>query len=639
MIWLAASLLALGVGPLLFTTLGHRRGVVPFLDGFVVLAVPGLIFLHFIPEAIEHRSILPVLALIVGFWAPMAAERFLRDPRGRTDQLALLLGVTGMAVHGMLDGAALPSVAMGGGDAPLGLAVILHRIPVGLAIWWMARSIFSRGTAVGALAALGAVTVLGYLGGAELSALVGSEAVEIYQAFVGGSLVHVIFHRSAELAPPTAPRTPSRYAEGGGALLGLMILATVAVTEAGGGHHGAIEFLERLWVLSATSAPALLIAYIFAGLLFAYLPAGSIRWMSRGGSLSAAARGMAVGLPLPVCSCGVVPLYQTLVKRGAAPAAAMAFLVATPELGLDAIFLSVPLLGGQMTVLRVGAAAIAALAVGWWVGGRLKRISETDQAEATTARDAHAEVGCGEGCGCTAKTRVATRDENDPLGGPEEGRFGAALRTGLVQVVDETAPWIIVGLGIAALAAPLLAGGWLAELPPVVDVLLFAIIGFPTYVCAASATPMVAALLASGLSPGAGIAFLITGPATNATTLGVISGLHGRRAALQFAGTLVALSVGLGLLVNFTIGSVPVPSLEQLTEEAPGVLHQISLALLVLLFLASVLRRGIRRFAGEVSRGLGHSHSHSHEHGHHGHDQGHSHDDDGHAPTDDAHRH
>ena len=301
--------------------------------------------------------------------------------------------------------------------------------------------------------------------------------------------------------------------------------------------------------------------------------------MERGGGASQAARGMAIGLPFPICSCGVVPLYRSLIQRGAPPAAAMAFLVATPELGLDAVLLSIPLLGPQVTVLRLVTAALVALLVGWWVGGRIRKAEPAEE-------------------------------RPDPGGElPGTGRrLVAALRTGTGEVVDHTAPWIVLGLAVAALVTPFLESGWLGGLPPVADVLIFALLGFPTYVCAASATPLVAAFLATGLSPGAGIAFLITGPATNISTLGLISGLHGRRAAIAFAAVMVTLAVSAGIAVNAAFGTLSVPSLAALTVEAPGVLQQAGLVLLAGLFLRSVVRRGPRAFVGELREGLGWAH-------------------------------
>jgi uncharacterized membrane protein YraQ (UPF0718 family) len=364
----------------------------------------------------------------------------------------------------------------------------------------------------------------------------------------------------------------------------LLLVAVLPDLEAG---EGPVPFLERLYVLSAESAPALLLAYLFAGLLSAFLPSASIRWLGNGGSLGQAGRGMLVGLPFPICSCGVVPLYRTLVSKGAPPAAAMAFLVATPELGLDAVLLSIPLLGPDVTVLRLVTAGAAALLVGWWVGGRLEaQPLAHEQGEAPQSR------------------------------GDMRARLRSALSTGTGEIVDHTAPWILLGLAVAALVAPWIEGGWLAELPSPVAVILFAALGFPTYVCAASATPLVAALLAAGLSPGAGIAFLITGPATNLSTLGILSSLHGKRAAAAFAATLVAFAVAAGLTIDLVFTSLDVPTLAELIEETPSTLQVICLLGLLLLFGASVARRGVRRFAAEIAEGLGWKHDHDHDHAH-----------------------
>lgn len=577
--YLLASLLALLLGPVVFFLFRDREGPFRFLDGFVMLAVPGLVFLHVVPESIAARNPWLAVALVAGLLAPGTLERLTRDVAHRTDQLALVLGISGLGLHAILEGAAVSGLA-GAGDLGLALAIVIHRIPVGLAVWWLVRDVYGEGSALAAVLSVVVLTLLGYAGGAPLTGFVGGEGVELYTAFVSGTLVHVAFHQIGHHGKSSPGRLGSGL-EGTGAIVALGLFVVLGSLESAGGHAAsAVAMMDRFLVLAAESAPALLLAYAMAGLLQAFLPAASIEWMSRGGSLGSAARGMGVGLPFPICSCGVVPLYETLVRKGAPASAAMAFLVATPELGLDAVMLSIPLLGGEFTVVRVVVAAVAALLVGWIVGGRLK-------------------------------TRAAL-PVADPL--PEErGTLGERLargaRSGFGEVVDHTAPWIVVGLVIAAVAAPLLEGGWLTRIPAGLDVVLFAVLGFPTYVCASSATPLVATLVATGLSPGAAIAFLITGPATNATTFGVVAGLHGRRAAVEFAGFLVAISVGAGLLINAVFGSFSGPTLEALVEEAPGPLQSVSLALLGLLVLASILRRGIRRFIGELRLDLGGSHA------------------------------
>ncbi|MDE2974315.1 MAG: permease [Gemmatimonadota bacterium] len=570
MSYLAAAVLALAAGPLLDAGAARRR-LAPVLDGMVMAAVPGLVFLEFVPSAVGEGRWGVLVALLLGFALPVAAERTTRRAGEGAHRWALLAGLSGFVIHSGLDGAALATLPPGA-PASLPLAAVLHRIPVGVAAWWLVTKEIDRRAGVAALTVLALATFGGYVfGTAVVAAAPGSGALALYQAAVGGSLAHVAMHQHGP-----APAPLDRRREGWGAILAVALLLAVFVAGTDTGSHGAGSFLSRLYVLAAESAPALLLAYLCAGLLSAFLPQRSVRWMERGGGLSQAARGMAIGLPFPVCSCGVVPLYRSLIRRGAPPAAAMAFLVATPELGLDAVLLSIPLLGPQVTMLRLAAAALVALLVGWWVGGRLKAARRADEPSRAAA------------------------------GGPGAvRRLRGALRTCTGEVVDHTAPWILLGLGVAALVTPFLESGWLGGLPPVAGVLLFALLGFPTYVCAASATPLVAAFLATGLSPGAGIAFLITGPATNISTLGLVSSLHGRRAAAAFAAVMVTFAVAAGVAINAAFGVLPVPSLEALTEEPPSPLQRLSLVLLAGLFLRSVARRGLRAFAGEMREGLG----------------------------------
>ena len=306
----------------------------------------------------------------------------------------------------------------------------------------------------------------------------------------------------------------------------------------------------------------------------AFFPRSSIAWLRRGGTWGQALRGMAVGLPFPICSCGVVPLYRSLVRKGAPPAAGLAFLVATPELGLDAVLLSIPLLGGEMTLARVIGAALVALLVGGIVGRfSAKAAAEQPDTEA-----------------------VAT-----------SGGFWERLRGGMKdsfgEGMDHTAPWIILGLVIAALAGPFLSELSLDAVPAVWEVPLFALVGLPMYVCASGATPLVAVLLLHGVSPGAALAFLLTGPATNVTTFGVLSQLHGRRLALAFSLVMMALSIAAGFVTNLCLSSGGAVAGSEHSHESAGWLGWGCLIVLALAYTASLLRRGPRRFVGEI---LGH---------------------------------
>ncbi|MCA8953673.1 MAG: permease, partial [Planctomycetes bacterium] len=300
-----------------------------------------------------------------------------------------------------------------------------------------------------------------------------------------------------------------------------------------------------------------------------------------------------------------VPIYRELVRQGTSVAAALAFLVATPELELASVTLTWQLMGGEVALLRVGMAAVLALGVGvlvsWLVKGR---------AEPAAAGAAHA------------------------LPASVQGSLGQRLRTalsfGFGPAVDSTATWILAGLLLSALLMPYVDREWIAALPVGVDVPVAALLGLPIYVCATGSTPLAAMLLFQGMSPGAVLAFLLTGPATNVTTFGVLARLHGARMAALFALSMWIGAVGLGYLVNWL---VPAPAVPALIGE--GHEHStwgwLALAALGVVFLLSLLRQGVRPFLErlfESPGNLGHEHDHDHGHGHDhgdGHDHGSSH--------------
>jgi hypothetical protein len=206
-------------------------------------------------------------------------------------------------------------------------------------------------------------------------------------------------------------------------------------------------------------------------------------------------------------------------------------------------------------------------------------------------------------------------------------RLRQGMRHGLVELVDHVGPWLLAGLAIAALVEPLLSADWLKELPWGADVVIFTILGMPAYVCASGATPLAAVLIAGGVSPGAAIAFLLSGPGTNVTTFGVLSKLHGRAIAVAFGATMLILGVGTGIAINLLVerGKLVVPAI---TEHSATPLQIVSLVFLSMIFAASILRQGPRGFVGQVlspyETGAGDGHDHGHEHEH---DHGHKHDD------------
>lgn len=595
---LMASLAALVVGPLLYPIFQTRRYLYRLLDGFIVIVIGGIVLFEVLPGVLAHHMIAGLILLFLGMMGPTILEKLFHNVAGQVHRAAVVIGIIGLIGHAFVDGIVLSELPLVGesGQGLLGIGVILHRLPVGFTIWWLLRPKYSQTTAYAVLGLMMLGTLGGYSVGFEAEHLASGTAALLFQAFAAGTILHVVIHRPHEPELPLGPAPAgwlSRWAEGIGNLIGLVVLLAIIMLhpehDDGHGHGGLEETWELFWGLALESAPALLLAYFVGGLVSTLMPSASIRWMQRGSSVSRSVKGVVVGLPLPICTCGVLPLYQSLIKRGAPPTAAMAFLIATPELGLDALLISIPLLGGDMTVVRLVAAGVIALSVGWVVGRWAERIGKVR----TEAQE-------------FATHQKATLRE----------RFTRGLKEGFGGLVDDTAPWILFGLAIAALAQPVLDQEWLQSLSPSVEVILFALLGLPIYVCASGATPIVAVMLISGISPGAALAFLLTGPATNVSTYGILSQVHDRRTALFFGIMTAGMAVLLGYSVNLLAPQLTLLTAADLELDESGIFQQICLVVLFLVFMASLLRRGARAFVGEVLSSFKPAHHHDHDHEH-----------------------
>jgi hypothetical protein len=604
---LFASMAGLGSGPLVARSAKARPQMLAFIDGFVLITIGGLVLLDVVPHALVHRDWWAGLFMLAGFSLPTLAERLFRFGVQQTHTAVLLLALIGVAIHSALDGSALAQSATNASSL-MGYGVVLHQLPVSLMVWWV-LSDRPRTLTWAVLLLMAVATVTGYFAEPTIFAVLPERAGVWFEAVVGGSLLHVIAHPAHSHAHDhdhdhahghahdhghghahghdhshahdhavdddhddirLSPET--RLPNGLGALLGVLLLIVLHVSRGGPGDTALFAVWMSFQGMALESAPALLLAYLMAGLVHGFVAPGKLEWLNRGSRLRQSVSGMALGLPLPICSCGVVPLYESLVKRGVSTSAAVAFLIATPELGIDAVLLSVPLLGGPFTAVRVVAAAIVAIAVAM-VMARLAPSRTTSRALPL------AELG-----------GVPTLRQ----------KLQTAMRSGFAEMVDHTAPWILVGLFVAALLGPLLEGSWMTRLPAGLDVLLFAAIGLPLYVCASASTPLVAVLVAAGVSPGAGLALLITGPATNMATIGILSRLHGARFANSFAVVMVVAAVAVGLVVNALLPASSMPVMSRASLEQTTTLELFSVLVLAALYAASVLRRGARGFLSEL---------------------------------------
>ena len=279
--------------------------------------------------------------------------------------------------------------------------------------------------------------------------------------------------------------------------------------------------LSALRVFAAMS-PWLVAGFFAAGVLAVWIPRA---WVNRalGGrtGLSGVLRAVLVGVPLPICSCGVLPIAAGLRRNGAGKGATAAFLISTPQTGVDSILATYALMGPVFAVARPLAAALTGL-----VGGAVvAAVGGEDDAVASAA------------------------DEPPP---PSRG-LREILRQAYVRLLGSVAKPLAAGLAVSALVTVLVPDGFFAEAFGGRDWLAMpamALVGLPMYVCSTASIPIAASLMLKGVSPGAAFVFLMVGPAMNAVSVTTVAALIGRKATAAYVTTIVAGAILCGCAVN-----------------------------------------------------------------------------------------
>ena len=284
----------------------------------------------------------------------------------------------------------------------------------------------------------------------------------------------------------------------------------------------------------------ILLGFLIAGLLQEFLPGGTIARHLGSESPRSVLRGALLGLALPLCSCGVVPAAAALRRKGASRSAITSFLISTPETGEEAIALTYGLLGPVMAIVRPIVAIVTAILAGMLV---LLVGDETPTANAAGAIEDHDHDHVH---GLDDEVAQAPRSWRE--------RIGSVGQYGFRTLVDDLAFWLLFGILLTGVLSALLPNdffsrvlGWDRGLVPMFAMML---VGVPLYLCASASTPVAAGLIAKGLSPGAALVFLLTGPATNVATIALVGQMLGRRVLRVYLGTIAGVSIAAGLLLD-----------------------------------------------------------------------------------------
>lgn len=589
-----------GLGALL--GIAGRQRMTRALSTFALVSALSVVLIQLLPDAIEGGGIGAVAVFLAALWAPRALEtRLSRTPSG--GRLGLELGYAALIVHRFFDGLGLGIYGgeqhIGHGHVDILFAIAAHTVPV-IALVTMA---FARRSGVHAAlrraAGLGAITVAAVFAAGAIPERALAAWEPWLTAVLAGLLLHVVVH---DWAPERVVLRKRHHAVD----LLAVLCGVGLVALAGDGHahgHAQGEALRprvgaALVDLALDTAPALLFGLVVGAILTLLGSRLPMAWLTRGSSLRQAVRGAVIGAPLPICACGVLPLASALRRRGAGPALVVAFLLATPELGVETFALTVSFLGLPFAIFRLVAAVLLAMVAAWVI----HRVARS------------------EGVGATS----VTESQPPPKPAPLHVRFTAAFDELLFHIV----PWTLVGLIVSAYVQAALPDGFAQTLPVGgLDVLAMTVVAVPSYVCAASATPLAAVLLAKGVSPGAVLVGLLLGPATNVATVAFLRNSYGLRPTLLGVGAAVLLAWGGAALLNAAPFAVATST--RVTAHEHGWLALASAALLVLAILRSIFLTGVRGWLATLGDAFrsdgGHHHHHHHhqggqcEHAHHGH--------------------
>jgi len=306
-----------------------------------------------------------------------------------------------------------------------------------------------------------------------------------------------------------------------------------------------LEILRQVavdfWATIAQMSPYLLFGFLVAGLLSIFISQRMVERHLGGKGILPVLKAALFGLPMPLCSCGVIPVSMSLRQRGASKGSTIAFLLATPQTGVDCILVTYSLLGPVFAIFAPMAALVTSL-----VGGLLVSLF-----------------------GQTPEDKDAESEDNDPVNPQSDGsrpvgecrchplitprrRLLDGLRYGFLSLPRDIGKSLLVGLTIAAVISALMPDDFFAQklgrgLPAMLVMML---IGIPIYVCTSGSVPLAAAMILKGLSPGAAFVFLMTGPVTNAAGLATIWNTLGRRTAVLYLITVAVCALAGGLLLD-----------------------------------------------------------------------------------------
>ncbi|WP_306548018.1 SO_0444 family Cu/Zn efflux transporter [Desulfobulbus sp.] len=366
--------------------------------------------------------------------------------------------------------------------------------------------------------------------------------------------------------------------------------------------HFIYDIAVSAWTLLEQSSLYILFGLLIGGLLKVFLSPDYVATHLGKGRVKSVFKAALLGVPIPLCSCGVLPAAAQLKKQGANNGATTAFLIATPESGADSIAVSWALLDPLLTVARPVAAFISA-----FVAGVLENLLSYREGQSAILpvlpplpMASVASAACeGASCGCGEEHHTHQPTQAQGLW----NRLLQGTRYAVNDIWGDLAGWFFVGIAAAACITVMVPddlitrhlGGGLGSM------LLMLLVGIPMYICATASTPIAAALILKGVSPGTALVFLLAGPATNIAALAVLIRILGKKGVVVYLASIAVVSVLCGLALDgvyFALGLSAMATIGVVAETLPHWLMLGATGVLLLLSALILVRRFSRKSAG-----------------------------------------
>ena len=330
-----------------------------------------------------------------------------------------------------------------------------------------------------------------------------------------------------------------------------------------------LDILKEVWVLTNEMSPYLLLGFLLAGIMHEFLPSTLYTNHLGKNNFRSVFLAALFGVPLPLCSCGVIPTAMGLRREGASKGATVSFLIATPQTGVDSIIATYSLMGLPFAIIRPIAAFLTAI-----LGGTLVNKVEDPSSLPLWG---------------SAPKQNNQEGKNKTL--PQRGSLEGAFRYAFIEMMEDIGKWLVIGLVIAGIITAAVPDSWFTAfqgntLYSILFVLLFSI---PMYLCATGSIPIALALMMKGLTPGAALVLLMAGPASNVASILIINKVLGRKTLAIYLFSIIAGAIAFALGIDYLLPAewftAPLASMQDCCAEQPGWFSILCTILMLLLLI------------------------------------------------------